>query len=382
MRFIDGLAVISGLSAPGSTSLTHLKVGDVITELDGVPVGKLLESWKQYYPASNDSARLRDIARSMTRGACGQSSIRIRRGSQEFEIKIQRVPLTSGDSKFGTHDLPGPTFRLLSKDVAYLKLSSVKSADAATYIAQASGTKGLIIDIRNYPSEFVVFALRVTLVKSDSVFARFTTGDRANPGAFHWTGPVMLVPQQPHYAGKIVILADEMSMSQAEYTSMAFRSAPGAIVVGSTTAGADGNVSPFALPGGLRTAISGIGVFYPDEMPTQGLGSFPTWRLGRRSRESAQAEMKCWKKPCDRFWAIECLPPISKRWPSHKPNCRTELQNATHHRGCTTNGFVHLLWDFCSDRPDTEFTTDLFGCVETNDRFNLPDDPEPSRRKS
>jgi len=275
VRFIDGLAVISGLSAPGPTSLTQLKVGDVITELDGVRVGKLLESWKQYYPASNDSARLRDIARSMTRGACGQSSIRIRRASQEFELKIQRVPLTSGDSKFGTHDLPGPPFRLLSKDVAYLKLSSVKSADAATYIEQASGTKGFIIDIRNYPSEFVVFALGSLLVKSDTVFARFTTGDRANPGAFHWTGPVMLVPQQPHYAGKIVILADDVSMSQAEYTSMAFRSAPGAIVVGSSTAGADGNVSPFALPGGLRTAISGIGVFYPDKTPTQGIGIVP-----------------------------------------------------------------------------------------------------------
>jgi C-terminal processing protease CtpA/Prc len=46
-------------------------------------------------------------------------------------------------------------------------------------------------------------------------------------------------------------------------------------VVGSTTAGADGNVSPFALPGGLRSAISGIGVFYPDGTPTQQVGIVP-----------------------------------------------------------------------------------------------------------
>jgi len=64
-------------------------------------------------------------------------------------------------------------------------------------------------------------------------------------------------------------------MSQAEYTAMAFRSAPNAIVVGSTTAGADGNVSPFALPGGLRTMISGIGVFDPDKTPTQRIGILP-----------------------------------------------------------------------------------------------------------
>jgi len=50
-------------------------------------------------------------------------------------------------------------------------------------------------------------------------------------------------------------------MSQSEYTAMAFRAAHGAIDIGSTTSGADGNVSPFALPGGLHTMISGIGVF-------------------------------------------------------------------------------------------------------------------------
>lgn len=64
-------------------------------------------------------------------------------------------------------------------------------------------------------------------------------------------------------------------MSQSEYTAMAFRVARGAIVVGSTTSGADGNVSPFALPGGLRTMISGIGVFYPDKAPTQQIGIVP-----------------------------------------------------------------------------------------------------------
>ena len=70
-------------------------------------------------------------------------------------------------------------------------------------------------------------------------------------------------------------VVDETSMSQAEYTSMAFRAAPRAIVVGSTTAGADGNVSFFILPGGLRTGISGTGVFYPDKRPTHGIGIVP-----------------------------------------------------------------------------------------------------------
>ena len=54
-----------------------------------------------------------------------------------------------------------------------------------------------------------------------------------------------------------------------------FRAAPNSIVVGSTTAGADGNISRISLPGGLTTNISGICVFYPDRKPTQKVGIVP-----------------------------------------------------------------------------------------------------------
>jgi C-terminal processing protease CtpA/Prc len=73
----------------------------------------------------------------------------------------------------------------------------------------------------------------------------------------------------------VVILVDEVSQSQAEYTAMAFRVAPDAVVFGSTTAGADGNVSRIPLPGNAEGMISGIGVFYPDGTPTQRVGIVP-----------------------------------------------------------------------------------------------------------
>ncbi len=56
---------------------------------------------------------------------------------------------------------------------------------------------------------------------------------------------------------------------------MAFRTAPKAVVIGSTTAGADGNVSLIRLPGGISTYISGIGVYYPDGKETQRIGIVP-----------------------------------------------------------------------------------------------------------
>ena len=160
-------------------------------------------------------------------------------------------------------------------DVAYLKLSSVVAEEASGYIRRAAGAEVLVIDIRNYLSEFVVFRLGQHLATKRTEFARFTGIDLCNPGAFVWSNPVALEPTEPTYMGSVVILVDEISLSQAEYTAMAFRGAPSAVVVGSMTAGADGNISQIPLPGGMSTLMSGIGVFYPDGTPTQRVGIVP-----------------------------------------------------------------------------------------------------------
>jgi C-terminal processing protease CtpA/Prc len=275
LRFIEDHLVVAGFATSEAAKSSNLKVGDIVTQLDGVPVEKLIETWKPYYAASNDVARMRDIAAFMTRGACGEASVSVLRDGRKTRLTADRVSTADSEQGPAWHDLPGDTFRRLSDQVAYLKLSSAKIADAPRYVESAAGTKGLIIDIRNYPSEFVVIALGSLLVDRETPFVRFTDGDLSNPGAFHWIPLQPLPPKEPHYAGKIVILLDEVSVSQAEYTAMAFRAAPHAVVVGSTTAGADGNVSPIPLPGGLRAAISGIGVFYPDKRPTQRIGIVP-----------------------------------------------------------------------------------------------------------
>jgi hypothetical protein len=265
IRFIEGRPVVT--AAGGS-----LEVGDVISALDSTPVSRLVAEWSRFYAASNEPTRLRDIGRFMTRGACGAATVAVTRATGDVVVKTERVKSAPRPT---TNDLPGDTFRKLSPEVAYLKLSSIKIADVPKYLEAAAGTKGLVIDIRNYPSEFVVFALGRSLVGDTMAFARFTQGDLTNPGAFHW-GPVMsLTPAEQRYKGTVVILVDEVSVSQAEYTTMAFRTAPGAKVVGSTTAGADGNVSSIPLPGALSTMISGIGVFYPDKRPTQRVGIVP-----------------------------------------------------------------------------------------------------------
>lgn len=273
VRFIEGRATVTAVNESTERQASGLELGDVIETIDGQPVDSLIEAWSPYYSASNEASRLRDIARSLPRGDCGKSMVTIERKGDSRQLTVRRT--TDGAPRARTHDRPGETFQLLSPEVGYLKLSTVRVREVPQYFEQAAGTRGLVIDIRNYPSEFVVFALGGRLVDTRTPFAQFTVGDLSNPGAFVWKPPAELEPIGPRYEGKVAILVDETSLSQAEYTAMALRAGPNAVVIGSTTSGADGNVSRIPLPGGIHTAISGIGVFYPDKTPTQRVGIIP-----------------------------------------------------------------------------------------------------------
>jgi C-terminal processing protease CtpA/Prc len=277
VRFVEAKALVVRYNSPTAGPASGLLPGDVIDQLDGVAVSDLVNQWRPLYADSNEAARLRDMGAYLTRGPCGAADVEVLRGAGSASVKSARVESKTLDlSRINIHDLPGnAAFMKLADDIAYLKLSLVQAADSAGYIQAAAGTRGLIIDVRDYPSDFVVFTLGRFLVSAPTSFAWFTYVDPGNPGAIRWGNIVNLIPRQPHYTGKVVILVDEITQSSAEYHSMGFRTAPGAIVIGSTTAGADGNVSAVPLPGGYSSYISGLGVFYPDKRPTQRVGIVP-----------------------------------------------------------------------------------------------------------
>src|SRR5262249_39052744 len=111
VRFVEERAVIT--EAPEASGM---KRGDTIVALDGVSLTELMERWKPYYAASNDTRVLNDMARVLTRGACGDAKVRVRRGSEAIDIAAKRE--TPPQQQPGWHDLPGDTFRRLSNDVA------------------------------------------------------------------------------------------------------------------------------------------------------------------------------------------------------------------------------------------------------------------------
>jgi C-terminal processing protease CtpA/Prc len=77
------------------------------------------------------------------------------------------------------------------------------------------------------------------------------------------------------YRGKTVTLIDERAISQAEHTGLFLEAACGTTFIGSPTAGANGDVTNFALPGGLVFVFTGHDVRHADGRQLQRIGLVP-----------------------------------------------------------------------------------------------------------
>lgn len=273
MRHVGDRIVVSGYPGGDSTQAGGVRLGDVVLRLDGAPVESLMDGWREYYAASNDAALMRELANAIPWGSAGPCRVTLARGNDTFDVTLSRVPAPGVNRQlFAFHDLSGESFQMLTPEVAYLRLSTFRPSQIPEVLRTAENAACLVLDLRGYPENFLPYALGGHLVDEPTAFVCTARADLANPGMFVWSRPLIVEPKEPRFRGKVAILVDETTQSLAEFTAMAMQTCPGAIVVGSTTAGADGNTSRVSFPGGYRGNITGVGIFYPDRRPTQRTG--------------------------------------------------------------------------------------------------------------
>jgi C-terminal processing protease CtpA/Prc len=275
VKFIENKAVVTGYLNESDGEKSGLQKGDIILTVNNKKIDKIIEEKLPFTPASNYPRQLRDMAMNLLRTNDSIIEIKFQRGTTELNLKIKCLSLKTlvpfeGSTKRDT------CFKLLSPEIGYIYPGTIKNEYLPKIMEEVKNTRGLIIDMRTYPSEFIVFTLGGYLMPAATNFVKFSKTSNTSPGLFtYYTTLSVGKNNNDYYKGKVVIIVNETTLSQAEYTTMAFRVTPTARVIGSTTAGADGNVSGFDLPGGIRTMISGIGVYYPDGKETQRVGIVP-----------------------------------------------------------------------------------------------------------
>jgi C-terminal processing protease CtpA/Prc len=279
ISFVQNKAVVTARLNGQFNPPTPLREGDIILSVNDQPVEEIVKSRLYRTPASNYPTQLRLIASNLLRS--NDSTITVSLDRDGVTTRITVACYTPGELNLqAVSQRKDTSWKLLSKDVGYIFPGTVKNSILPEIMSAFAGTRGIVIDMRCYPSEFIVFTLGQYLMPQPTPFVKFTFGDVMRPGLFTF-GPALRVGKfnSDYYRGKVVILVNETTISQAEYTTMAFSVAPNATIIGSTTSGADGNVSPITLPGGISTMISGIGVYYPDGTETQRIGIVPDIEL-------------------------------------------------------------------------------------------------------
>ena len=250
-------------------NIRHLiSLGDIIDQINFVPVDSLTRRYLPLINGSNYTRQLYDLASPfgwLLTGETPEINLRISRDGYSKDIKIAR------NTNYRLHsDKPYDKFKFVKENIGYINPANTTDSDLEAVKNTFKDSKGLIIDMRFYPQDWSYSSYSNWLNPRSYTFVKTAIANLDVPGLFEFSGPLKIKNDSGnHYAGKLIILVDERTISKAEYITMELSTIPGAIVLGSTTAGADGNVVKLSLPGGFHSAFSGIGIFYPDGTETQ-----------------------------------------------------------------------------------------------------------------
>lgn len=267
---LNDKAVITGITKLYEET-TPLLAGDVVLAIDGLNTSEVIQEKLKYQSVSNQNAITNNLLNSLFRTSNSSLKLTIERDGQVTDVtvpcdSVYHPPLVYSQ----------PSHRLLKDNIGYINPAALAPGEITEIMAEFWNTKGIVIDLRAYPSDFIVFPLGNLLIPDNTIFAKGAFLNSAVPGEFRFMSDLTIGGQgDTIYSGKVMILMDQRTQSMAEYTVMALRLAPGAKVVGSNSIGTDGDIVTFTLPGGINTCMTGWGVYTPDGTATQRVGLKP-----------------------------------------------------------------------------------------------------------
>ncbi|MDX6181186.1 S41 family peptidase [Flavobacterium sp. Fl-77] len=275
-KIIDNSIVVTEILGDSLAEADAIKIGDVITKINDKSIKDIILENRDFICASNEPAYLDKLVKKIL--VSDSDTVKV-----EFLKDSEYVTKTM--TWFNYHDShrnefkkgarkKKEKFKVLENNIGYVDMGILKTRNIPDMIEALKATRAIVFDMRNYPNG-TYQEISNFLNAQEKEFAIYTRPDLSYPGRFKWSGGTLSgFENKDHYKGKVIVLLNEDSMSQSEWTAMCFQTAGNTTIIGSQTAGADGNVSEFDFKG-FHTLFSGIGVYYPDGRETQRIGIVP-----------------------------------------------------------------------------------------------------------
>lgn len=284
IRFIENKAVVTRIWADSLAIKAGISVGDILLEINGEKTEDRTRRIGALLNASNEWTRQHYIASRLLYGRDGDS-LRVKILDRLNRERTVVLPLSKNFRPVEDRAMED-TIRILKGNIGYANLDRLSGEDVGKMFDQLKDTRAIIFDMRGYPNGTAwQIAPRLTGA-GQVVAARFSRYAPVGPdllfqdqsqttSKYSFVQHIPQNPGQPVYKGKTVMLIDERTQSQAEHTGLFFEAANGTEFIGSPTAGANGDVTNFMIPGNISLGFSGHDVRHADGRQLQQLGLQP-----------------------------------------------------------------------------------------------------------
>jgi C-terminal processing protease CtpA/Prc len=263
----------------GQAADAGFKPGDSVVEVDGESIEKTLARMRTLISSATPQYVRHILARELRSGPDG-SVVRLKVQSQDGkqrEAALRRIAT-------GVADEPRPaTVAELEPGISYVDLDRATEVDFKAALPQLAEAKVVIFDFRGYPKMFDVFAhlSDQTMLCAIWQVPISTKPDHQGVAEYDTSGRWDVPPELPRLKGRLIFLIDGRAISAAETAMGIVEAYRLADIVGEPTAGTNGNVNPFTVPGGYVLSWTGMRVLKHDGSRHHGVGILPTHPVSR-----------------------------------------------------------------------------------------------------
>jgi len=279
---VNGKAVVTKIADSLLCSASNIRVGSVISAIDHISISKRIKANLNYVPASNYEGKLKTMHAFILNSRIPHALYSFQNpDGKRLVASINQLERNFIKEYIDFMQMTSPvTAKVMDGNIGYIYFTNINGKNIDSAMKVVGKAKAIIFDMRNYPTNgYGVYHLPYYLLSQPKIYARNTYPDFTLPGIFKYnianedTDFSRVGKENPKpYQGKIILLVDYRTQSAAEWACMTLMTAANVTVIGSQTAGADGNVTRTILPGNYKINFSGLGIYFPNGAETQKRG--------------------------------------------------------------------------------------------------------------
>jgi C-terminal processing protease CtpA/Prc len=274
----EGKIVISHV--PDQAAAGGLAPGDIVLAIDDEPIERVVARASEIVSAATPQDMrhtLLDFLQTGPAGSIVRLEIQSRSGGQ------RTVALPRSAPRKATREPRPATVAELEPGISYFDLDRATEDDLRAALPQLAVAKAVIFDFRGYPRmfEFLGHLSAETLQSPIWQVPIVTKPDRLGVDVYDESARWEVPPASPRIKGRMIFMTDGSAISAAETIMGIVEAYRLADIVGEPTAGTNGNVNPFSVPGGYILHWTGMRVLKHDRSRHHGVGIQPTHSVAR-----------------------------------------------------------------------------------------------------